>query len=59
MYSTYICCFAFCEFDFTPLHRGPVSSIASDRRGEISYLWFSARYENRNTTIRFRNKRFN
>jgi hypothetical protein len=27
--------------------------------GEISYLRFSACYENRNTTIRFRNKRFN
>jgi hypothetical protein len=27
--------------------------------GEISYLRFSACYEDRNTTIRFRNKRFN
>jgi hypothetical protein len=41
----------------TLLHHHPVASISRDRRLEISYLRFSACYEDRNTTIRFRNKR--
>jgi hypothetical protein len=41
------------------LHHNPVVSMLRDRWREISYLRFCACYEDRNATIRFRNKRFN
>jgi hypothetical protein len=45
------------KFSLTLSHHSPGASILRDRRLEISYLRFGAFYEDRNTTIPFRNKR--